>query len=208
MIKPSLLPVLFLGLSAAAAFQHEWKNGDSATGFTDPSVVDGCEFWVDIGYDDTCEAIEDYFGITKTQFRTWNPSVPPSCTLTRGSSYCVAGPEDIGSSSSTTAPNPTPAGTLTYSGTAAPTQSGIDSGCSKYYLVRSDDTCYIIQDKFMTFTLEQFYSWNPSISTGCGGLEPSYFVCVGAMSSSIPITSTGPSSAPGHQPQQTGIPST
>lgn len=54
-----------------------------------------------------------------------------------------------------------PAGTLTYSGTAAPTQSGVASSCKEYYLVKDDDTCLTIQSQFMDFTLQQFYKWNP-----------------------------------------------
>jgi hypothetical protein len=57
----------------------------------------------------------------------------------------------------------TPAGTLTYESTAAPTQSGISSSCTDYYLVRASDTCYSIQDQYMSFTLDQFYSWNPLV---------------------------------------------
>lgn len=49
-----------------------WINGVSATGPTDPSVVDHCEYWAnDIGLSDSCEFIEDYFGITRQQFRFW-----------------------------------------------------------------------------------------------------------------------------------------
>ncbi|OQE21530.1 hypothetical protein PENFLA_c014G03370 [Penicillium flavigenum] len=177
MVRPSVvLPALCLSASVTATLQRKLTNGDTATGTTGGS------------------SIETYFGITEKQFLSWNPLVPYSCTLVRGWSYCVAGPENPVTSSSTTA-TPTPAGTLTYSGTAAPTQSGVSSSCKKFYLVQESDTCYTIQDSFASFTLQQFYSWNLSISTGCDGLFPGYYVCVG----SAAVT--------GHQPQQTGIPS-
>lgn len=55
-----------------------WTNGASATGPTDPSVVDHCEYWVNnIGLSDSCELIEDYFGITRRQFRLWVSLCPP-----------------------------------------------------------------------------------------------------------------------------------
>ncbi|CAG8250537.1 unnamed protein product [Penicillium salamii] len=201
----SSLLCLSLGISAAD-INRRWTNGDTATGTTGNSEIEGCEYWVnDIGTGDSCETIEAYFGITKKQFLSWNPSVPRSCALVRGWSYCVAGPDNLATSTSTTATS-MPAGTLTYSGTAAPTQSGVFSSCKNYYLVQDGDTCNTIQDNLMTFTLGQFYSWNPSISKGCKGLHVGYYVCVdgesSASSSSVSATPTA-----SHQPHQTGIPS-
>ncbi|KAB8246220.1 hypothetical protein BDV35DRAFT_231250 [Aspergillus flavus] len=203
-----------------------WTNGASATGPTDPSVVDHCEYWVNnIGLSDSCELIEDYFGITRRQFRLWNPSLSPSCVMTRGWSYCVAAPSSATTSTtsttSITATRPSdPPGTITYSGTAAPTQSGVSSSCAKYHLVHPGDTCYTIQDEYGDFTLEQFYSWNPSIGKGCIGIQPGYYVCVGTESKStsismtpttgsstaIPSKTSEGSSASDPQPHQTGIP--
>ncbi|KAJ5117807.1 hypothetical protein N7448_011439 [Penicillium atrosanguineum] len=208
-----VLGILCLGASATE-IKRKWVNGEKATGSTGGSAIKVCEYWInDIGTGDSCETIEAYFGITEKQFLSWpvqNPSVPDSCTLVRGWSYCVAGPDNPVISSSTTA-TPTPAGTLTYSGMAAPTQAGISSSCTKYYLVQGGDTCYTIQNSFMAFTLEQFYSWNPSISTGCKGLEVGYYICVGDTSSptSAPVSTAtaGSTSAVDHQPHQTGIPS-
>ncbi|CAG8030773.1 unnamed protein product [Penicillium salamii] len=196
---------LSLGISAAD-IKRRWINGNTATGCSGNSAIEGCEYWVnDIDTGDSCETIKAYFGITKKQFLSWNPSVPQSCALVRGWSYCVAGPDDPVISSSTTATS-TPAGTLTYSGTAAPTQSGVFSSCKSYYLVQDSDTCNTIQDKLMTFTLGQFYSWNPSISKGCKGLQVGYYVCID-VTSSASSSSAAATPTIGHQPHQTGIPS-
>lgn len=124
----------------------------------------------------------------------------------------------------------TPASTLTYQGMSAPVQSGIISSCSDYYFVEIGDSCYDIQNKYMDFTLDQFYSWNPyaprhpiyrplwtlrlhrATSSSCKGLRSGYFVCVAVNSSSsssaIPTTSGSASSTPSsssHLPHQTGI---
>ncbi|KAK6824322.1 hypothetical protein RU639_005153 [Aspergillus parasiticus] len=183
-----------------------WINGDSATGPTDPSTVDHCEYWVnDIGLNDSCESIEDYFGITRQQFRFWNPSLSPSCVMTRGWSYCVAAPSSATTSTtSTTATRPSsPPGSVTYSGTAAPTQSGLTSSCTKYHLVHLRDTCYTIQDEYGNYTLEQFYSWNPSISKGCVGIQPGYYVCVGTESRSTSVSTTPTPASPTGTPSGT-----
>lgn len=190
----SSLLALCLITSTTASTQRRWTSSDIPTGTTGTPVIEGCEFWAnDIASDDSCEGLEAYFDITKEQFLAWNPSVPASCTLVKGRSYCVAGPKDGDHSTITsgitaaaatatdtdTATTTTkPPGTLTYSGTAAPTQSGVASSCKEYYLVKDDDTCLTIQSQFMDFTLQQFYKWNPSISTGCKGLRPGFFVCV------------------------------
>jgi hypothetical protein len=95
-----------------------------------------------------------------------NPELLPDyCVLITGWSYCVSGPDvNINTVVSTATPTTTTVpGTLTYNGTAAPTQSGLSSSCTEYYLVQNGDSCYTIQDKYMSFTLAEFYSWNPSV---------------------------------------------
>ncbi|KAL4734491.1 hypothetical protein BDV11DRAFT_212743 [Aspergillus similis] len=87
-------------------------------------------------------------------------------------------------------------------GIPSPTQSGLTSTCNAYYFVQNGDTCYDIQDIYGDFTLSEFYSWNPSISSGCSGLEPGYYVCVGVASTST-ATSTASGTSP-YSPQRTG----
>ncbi|RHZ48402.1 putative LysM domain protein [Aspergillus thermomutatus] len=92
--------------------------------------------------------------------------------------------------------------TPTYSGgIPSPTQSGLIPTCDVYYYVQSGNTCYSIQDIYGNFTLTEFYTWNPSITTGCSGLQPGYYVCIGVAGASA---STTTSSSP-YEPQQTGI---
>ncbi|CAI7571824.1 unnamed protein product [Penicillium glandicola] len=188
---------LLLGV-AAAATQGGWTNGPSATGTKDPNVAVGCDYWAnDVQSSDTCDSLVEFFGITQKQLVSWNPSLKPDyCVLVPGWSYCVSGPATTTASASSAAYSP--AGTLSYSGTAAPTQSGIAKSCTKYHLVQNGDSCNSIQDKYMTFTLSQFYSWNPAISNGCKGLKNGDFVCVAAKSSPSASTSSA-------FPTQTGV---
>lgn len=69
----------------------------------------------------------------------------------------------ITATSSTVTATPTPTWTLTDSGTTTSTESGTAFSCGQYYRVHDGDTCDSIQDRFMTFTLQQFYSWNPQV---------------------------------------------
>lgn len=78
-----------------------------------------------------------------------------------GFSYCVSGPATAASSAAPTGTIGISASTITVNGTAAPVQTGLTKSCTKYHLVKNGDTCYSIQDQYMGFTLDQFYSWNP-----------------------------------------------
>jgi hypothetical protein len=76
MMNSRLLRHFLLLLGAATAVvgsdQGGWKNGSKATGEADPNVTTDCDYWannVQIG--DTCEMIEDFFGITEAQFKNW-----------------------------------------------------------------------------------------------------------------------------------------
>ncbi|KAJ6071011.1 hypothetical protein N7467_012330 [Penicillium canescens] len=203
-MKFSLLAnLLLLGAATATnnAGQGGWKNGPTASGETDPNLTTGCDYYVNnVQQGDTCEMVEDYFDITGEQFENWNPELKTSseCKMVPGFSYCVSGPAGAASSA---VPTATPGGTMTVNGTAAPYQTGIAKSCTKYYLVENGDTCYTIQDKYLDFTLAQFYGWNPAIKTGCKGLVVGDYVCVGGTSSPS-STSSATSSA---FPTQSGV---
>ncbi|KAI1136948.1 carbohydrate-binding module family 50 protein [Hypoxylon sp. FL0543] len=71
---------------------------------------------------------------------------------------------------------------------AAPTEllmprQGYISTCNKTYTVVSGDTCNaILAKQGNTFTLAQFYSWNPEVNAACTNLQPGEQVCVGVAS--------------------------
>ncbi|KAI1459302.1 carbohydrate-binding module family 50 protein [Annulohypoxylon moriforme] len=72
---------------------------------------------------------------------------------------------------------------------AAPTEllarQGYVSTCNKVYSVASGDTCNAIVDKLGdTFSLADFYSWNPQVASDCHNLYPGEVVCVGIESGS------------------------
>ncbi|KAI1470953.1 carbohydrate-binding module family 50 protein [Daldinia caldariorum] len=53
------------------------------------------------------------------------------------------------------------------------------SECASTYTVLSGDTCNAIISKFNnSFTLDQFYSWNPEVAKDCSNLWPGEQVCV------------------------------
>lgn len=75
-MKSQLLKHSLLLLAAATAVsssgQGGWKNGTEATGQVDPNVTMDCGYWANnVQNGDTCEMIEDSFGITQSQFGYW-----------------------------------------------------------------------------------------------------------------------------------------
>ncbi|KAJ5087703.1 hypothetical protein N7456_011319 [Penicillium angulare] len=171
------------GVATAATVNDDspgWENGPTATGPTDADLTTNCDYFInDVASGDTCEMVEDYFGITETQFESWNPALKESstCKMVTGNSYCVSGPDGVATSAVASV---TAATTLTISGSAA------------------------IQDQYLDFTLAQFYAWNPAISKGCKGLVEGDYVCVQANGTST-STSTSTSSSSSSFPTQTGV---
>lgn len=158
--------------------------------------------------------ISSKFGtFTVAQFESWNPAVGADCgQLFLGYYYCVAVP-GTPTTRSTTSTTKT---TSTTSAGPSPTQTGIISSCTKYYKTVSGDTCQVISDRFGTFTVAQFETWNPAVKSDCSQLFLGYYYCIAVPGTPTTRTSTSttkttsktptPSPTPkGPQPQQPGI---
>ncbi|KAI1490785.1 hypothetical protein F5X96DRAFT_516890 [Biscogniauxia mediterranea] len=69
-------------------------------------------------------------------------------------------------------------------------RQGYTADCTSTYSVQSGDRCIDIRDKFnATFTLDDFYSWNPQVDQYCSNLYPGEVVCVGVNGTSSPLPS-------------------
>ena len=77
----------------------------------------------------------------------------------------------------------------------APTQPGIVSGCSQWYIAQPGDFCYTIADNF-TIDVDTFMAWNPAVlPPGCTQLLAGDAYCVqlcGSASITYPSTSLSP----------------
>lgn len=136
-----------------------------------------------------------YGTFSLAEFYKWNPAVGDQCTsLWLGYYYCVAvkGTSTVPASTTTTAA--APAG-------PTPTQEGISSDCKRYHLVKAGNSCQGIVDTYGTFTLSQFYSWNPAVGSTCSALWAEYYVCIGV--TGTPTTTTKPSTPTSTTPSPT-----
>ncbi|KAL5087856.1 hypothetical protein Trisim1_007507 [Trichoderma cf. simile WF8] len=135
---------------------------------------------------DSCPAIESEFGISMSQFITWNPSVNTGCTnIIAGYYYCVGVPGASKVTTTTTSTKTTGNGIST----PTPIQTGMTTSCNKFYLVQSGDSCAVIATTY-NVPLATFYSWNPAVGSSCATLDVGYYVCVDAIGYTPPKTTT------------------
>ncbi|KAL6230022.1 hypothetical protein BDW75DRAFT_234733 [Aspergillus navahoensis] len=152
----------------------------------EPGMVDGCTAFHLVVSGDTCADIAADAGISLTDFVSWNPGVGSDCSgLWLGYYVCIAAESGTNSSSlSSTVSTTTTTTTTTTTGngvtTPTPYEPGITDDCDEFHLVVSGDTCAaIVSDAGIT--LDDFYTWNPTVGTGCSGLWLGYYVCVGVV---------------------------
>lgn len=134
-----------------------------------------CARWSQTTGDETCDLIVLMFGsFSEAEFVKWNPSVYSDCSgIVPEAWYCVGRPgtpltrTDGAPSSTQRLPN------------IWPTQSGIATACTDFWLVSAEDTCDSIVRR-TGISLADFYSWNRGITVGSrAGLAADYYVCVG-----------------------------
>ncbi|KAI0439546.1 hypothetical protein F4803DRAFT_553997 [Xylaria telfairii] len=79
-------------------------------------------------------------------------------------------------------------------------RQGYTANCTATYTVQSGDSCNAIRDHFGdTYSLAEFYSWNPEVDSLCSNLFPGQVVCIGVGNS----TGTPPPACP--VPVKTGL---
>jgi hypothetical protein len=113
------------------------------------------------------------------QFYSYNPAIGKDFSnLWTGYQYCVEDPSYVdivdGDDVDGGERNPTSSSSLSLLSSStsiglspsAPTQKGQPSDCIKRYTAQAGDSCSsVAKDAFIT--LDQFYSWNPTVSKDC-----------------------------------------
>ncbi|OGE49080.1 hypothetical protein PENARI_c023G09001 [Penicillium arizonense] len=153
----------------------------TTTGSANPSptqngVASNCDEWHYVKDGDGCFDLSKTYDITLDDFYSWNPAVGDGCKNLNTEYYVCVGVNG-GTAPSTTTQKPTSTGDGT---TTNPTETlpGTIDTCKKYYKVANGDGCYDIAAAH-DITLNNFYSWNPSVKDDCSGLKFDSYVCVG-----------------------------
>ncbi|KAL2843408.1 hypothetical protein BJX68DRAFT_257450 [Aspergillus pseudodeflectus] len=144
------------------------------------------------------------YGITITQFRTWNQVLNARCgnlDILVGHIACVGYPGEATSTENRYATKP--AGGTAPAAAPAPANlaPGVNTNCAKYYQVKEGDYCAVIAMK-NAIVINDFYFLNPGIDKNCTNLRPHYNYCVypvgnietypGYAATSLPIATTLP----------------
>ncbi|KAM7183358.1 hypothetical protein V8F33_013629 [Rhypophila sp. PSN 637] len=160
---------------------------------TQPNVTKDCKAWYKVVSGDGCQVIVDrYKTFTLSQFYSWNPDIGNTCAGLPLDTYVCVGV--TGTPTTTQAPDPSK---------PTPTQPNVTKDCKAWYKVVSGDGCQVIVDRYKTFTLAQFYSWNPDVGNTCAGLPLDTYVCVGV--SGTPTTTPVPTGTPTPSPTQPNV---
>ncbi|KAL1867742.1 hypothetical protein VTK73DRAFT_4027 [Phialemonium thermophilum] len=179
---------------------------------TQSGMVAGCRRFYLVESGDDCFDIAQDAGISLDDFYADNPAVGTSCNgLLAGYFVCVgtSGPAATLTSGPPVGPTPRPvqvslsflppshphsaalAYHLNFSASRRSlvllltAQTGMVSGCSRFYLVEGGDNCLMIAAD-AGIALNDFYSWNPAVGTSCQGLQAGVYVCIGT--SGVPAT--------------------
>ncbi|KAK4137748.1 carbohydrate-binding module family 50 protein [Trichocladium antarcticum] len=201
--------VLASGLIAAVAAGRsarvlKARDGPSPSLPHDPNTSSYCSWWVDINSATSCDALIAENWITMADLRRWNPSLPATCALEVGKSYCVEAQGEPATEPSTTSTTPaasstsststTPAASTTSASstvappvtttapgngitTPTPTQATLVDNCDAFHLVTAGETCEAIASHYQ-ISLDQFKAWNPSVGASCAGLWADAYACV------------------------------
>jgi LysM repeat protein len=179
----------------------------SAPDPTPTGTTENCYQWHVVVANDDCTFVEDEYGVTFAQLQQGNPNINSACSnLILGDACCVDGESTAGSKSGSVLPSSNTSSEIAASSTSkrttttstvfipGPTQSGITSGCTGYYLVQSGDSCASIDSKF-DISFAQFYAWDPAIGSNCGALWLGEVYCLAgpAVASSTTVPAPAPS---------------
>ncbi|KFY33319.1 hypothetical protein V494_07732 [Pseudogymnoascus sp. VKM F-4513 (FW-928)] len=135
-----------------------------------PGIVAECDGFHKVASGDQCDTIESQYGISDSDFKTWNSETDAECTNLWLDYYvCVHVP-----GATTTAPaTPTP----TNSG-PTPQMPGVVAECKTFHKVVSGEGCDKIEPQY-NITLDQLRKWNTQLDSTCTNLWADYYICVG-----------------------------
>jgi hypothetical protein len=139
------------------------------------TIQNGCDYYWQVGVNDTCTSLESTFGIPASSFNFWNSNPNTPCpSLVTGTFVCIL------VSNTTNALPPTPSNAASGS---AP------SGCAKWYTIAANDNCGTVSTKY-GITSAQFLALNPELNAQCTNLGLGQAYCVQSPPSTTTTTST------------------
>ncbi|KZL67146.1 LysM domain-containing protein, partial [Colletotrichum tofieldiae] len=117
---------------------------------TATGTISTFEKWYMTRVNDDCAYVAAWFGtFSVSDFISWNQSVGlPGTATTRSEALTATVPAGM------------------------PTQTGVVSSCTEFWLVSPSDTCASIIKDSNVVNATVFYSWNPAVGSDCASLNP------------------------------------
>ena len=158
---------------------------------------------------DGCWAIANAAAIPLDTFYALNPAVATDCSGLLSGFYVCLGLTSDGTPATTittgdavpgvatsTAATTSKAATTTTSATPvaatpSPVQTGMVTGCTRFYLVEKGDSCAGIASA-AGITTASLATLNPAVGSSCFGLLAGYYVCLGTGSVGATTIVSGP----------------
>ncbi|KAF6784890.1 LysM domain-containing protein [Colletotrichum sojae] len=171
-----------------------YDTANPSVGADCSGIIVGNSYCVEDGLAADCT--DFYFAVAGDSCaKIWNPAVGTSCSGLWANTYYCVGVAGTPTKPTTTAP---PAPPPTAPAGPSRTQDGIADNCQRHHKAVSGDTCQGIVDRYGTFSLTQFYAWNPAVGNTCSGLWLGYYYCIGVPGTpgSPPTTTAAPAPAP------------
>ncbi|KAM3434922.1 hypothetical protein NHJ13734_005780 [Beauveria thailandica] len=158
-----------------------------------PGMVNNCNKFYAVGYDDTCASVSSLFVVSLDNFIKWNGVASKDCDQLTVKNYVCVSTFDQGQRTilaSATSSATTSAGNGIQ--TPEPTQADMVSNCNKFHYIWKGNTCGQVTS-YQGITQEQFARWNPKIGIDCTSLWSDHYACVGVDGESSTPSSTAPS---------------
>ncbi|KAL4772369.1 hypothetical protein BDW60DRAFT_216720 [Aspergillus nidulans var. acristatus] len=152
---------------------HDWSYPQQT------GIISNCNKYHQVESGDGCASIASAYGISLSNFYSWNPAVGSSCgALWLGYHVCVGTSTFQPTTTSTTSQTATT--TATTAPGPSPAQPNLIKACTSYYKAQAGDTCQeIVEEKYpYVNSLALFVRWNPAVGYSCSSLLSGYYYYV------------------------------
>ncbi|EFQ96798.1 hypothetical protein MGYG_08723 [Nannizzia gypsea CBS 118893] len=166
-----------------------YSSGSQGASELDVGIANKCTLYHQVLQGETCLEIALQYSISPRNLSRWN-LLGTRCSRLRPGQFICVGVKDI---SGQPVPRSIPLDSHWAEDAPTPSQPNVSKKCVKWYKAQLNDNCKIIaEEKFHSFTLEQFIQWNPDVGTDCMRLYAGWYYCVGVAGWVIPTPTAMP----------------
>ncbi|KAK2859914.1 hypothetical protein FQN49_004582 [Arthroderma sp. PD_2] len=153
----------------------------------DPAIAHRCTLYHQVRQGENCLGIALQYEIAPQDLARWNKLGTRCSRLRPGRLICVG----VDDASTQHVPRALPTGIHFPENPPMPSQPGVSKTCVRWYKAERGDNCKTIaEERFDSFTLEQFMDWNPAVGPECTRLYAGWYYCIGVSDGQAPTVTT------------------